>query len=98
MQMIEDIKTGKLKATDGRIQTCYFPPISNGGNEVFVSQSPSGQVTVTFYINRGFLDHYSAFVYTTQPEEMESLEEQTTRRKGNHVNKKLSDNWFRVSF
>lgn len=98
MELVEDIRTGKLPVTDGRIQTHYFPPISNGGNEVFVSRDGTGGVTVTFYINRGFLDHYSAFVYSTAPEEVKALEAHITRGKGNHINKKLTGNWYRVSY
>jgi hypothetical protein len=76
-----------------------IPPISNGGNEIAIYKTNDNKVTVEFFINRGFLDHYSAFVFTEDPEKIQELEERTTtKKKGLHVNKKLSESWYRVSY
>jgi short-subunit dehydrogenase len=56
------------------------------------------KVKVEFYINRGFLDHYSAFVYTNDTEKIKELEEHMSYQKGLHINKKLDEHWYRVSY
>lgn len=75
-----------------------FPPISNGGNEIAIYKHQDNTLTVEFYINRGFLDHYSAFVYTDNYETMQEFEERITLKKGLHINKKLGNNWYRISY
>jgi len=76
----------------------YFPPISNGGNEIAICKTQNNKITVEFFINRGFLDHYSAFIYSDNPEKIRELEESLISKKGLHRNKKLDDNWYRVSY
>jgi len=65
-------------------------PISNGGNEVIINKEMNGGLTVTFYTDRGFIDHYSAFVYTNDPK-MEKEYENSSYAK------KLDKNWFNIS-
>ena len=36
-----------------------FPAICNGGKEIFIDNKPAGTISVSFYIDRGFIDHYS---------------------------------------
>lgn len=75
-----------------------FPLISNGGNKILISQTELGKLTVEFYINRGFLDHYSAFVYTNDQEKIKELEDYMSIKKSTETNKKLDQNWYRVSY
>jgi len=79
-----------------KVKLNHFPPISNGGNEIFVDDKPSGSITVTFFIDRGFIDHYSAFIYTTDTAKIRTYD---TRTKFDHrkTNKKLSENWYRIA-
>lgn len=81
-----------------KLERWNFPPISNGGNEISIYRTNNNEVTVEFYINRGFLEHYSAFVYTDDPKKKLELEERTKYKKGFHINKKLCNNWYRVSY
>ena len=67
-----------------------IPPISNGGNEIAIYKTDKNNLTVEFYIDRGFLDHYSAFVYTNDKKKIQELEE--------GANKKLDENWYIVSY
>lgn len=69
-----------------------FPPISNGGNEIAIYKSNDSIVTVEFFIDRGFLDHYSAFVYTNDSEQIKMFNNNTKSYK------KLSENWYKVSY
>ena len=69
-----------------------FPPISNGGNEIAIYKSNDTIVTVEFFIDRGFLDHYSAFVYTNDSEQIKIFNNNTKSYK------KLSENWYKVSY
>ena len=103
-EIVELIKADKLKpnVTHNNIictlENWNIPPISNGGNEIAIYKTDKNKLTVEFYINRGFLDHYSAFVYTNDKDKIKELEERTTLNKGLHVNKKLDENWYRVSY
>ena len=103
-EIIELVKAGRLKpnVTHNNIictlEDWNIPPISNGGNEIAIYKTDDNRLTVEFYINRGFLDHYSAFVYTNDKEKIQELEERTAFNTGLHVNKKLEENWYRVSY
>jgi hypothetical protein len=103
-EIVELIKADKLKpnVTHNNIictlDNWNIPPISNGGNEIAIYKTDENKLTVEFFINRGFLDHYSAFVYTNDKDKIKELEERTTLNKGLHVNKKLDENWYRVSY
>ena len=103
-EIIELIKAGQLKPNvSGNNIICTLdnwdvPPISNGGNEIAIYKTNDDNLTVLFYINRGFLDHYSAFVYTNDKKKIQELEKRTTLKKGAHINKKLDVNWYRVSY
>ena len=103
-EIVELIKVGKLKPNVSHnniicaLNNWNIPPISNGGNEIAIYKTDENNLTVEFYIDRGFLDHYSAFVYTNDKDKIKELDEKTTLNKGLHVNKKLDDNWYRVSY
>jgi len=103
-EIVQLVKEGELKpnVTHNNIictlENWKFPPISNGGNEIAIYKSDRGKLTVEFYINRGFLDHYSAFVYTDDSEKIKELEEHMSYKKGLHINKQLDEHWYRVSY
>lgn len=103
-EIIELVKAGRLKpnVTHNHIictlEDWNIPPISNGGNEIAIYKTDDNRLTVEFYINRGFLDHYSAFVYTNDKEKIQELDERTALNTGLNVNKKLEENWYRVSY
>lgn len=84
-----EIKNYKLKVKS-------FPPISNGGNEVFIDNMPKGTITVTFYIDRGFIDHYSAFIYTTDTSRIKRFDARINSE-WNKTNKKINNNWYRIA-
>lgn len=92
-KIVEKVLNGEY--TEKRLKTNYFPPISNGGNEVFIDNNPNGGITVTFYINRGFLDHYSAFVYTTDSTKLNQFNAWITS-KSNKVSA-LDKHWYRIA-
>jgi hypothetical protein len=103
-EIVQLVKANKLKpnVTHNNIictlDSWNFPPISNGGNEIAIYKTESGKVTVEFFINRGFLDHYSALVYTDDTKKIKELEEHMSYQMGQHINKKLNEHWYRVSY
>jgi hypothetical protein len=72
-------------------------PISNTTNDIDIDENASGIVSMKFYIDRGFLDHYSAFVYTNDPDQIRTLNSGIGSFGGGVV-KKLETNWYRVSY
>ena len=73
------------------IEKWNFPPISNGSKEINISKGEKGELTVSFYIDQGFIDHFSAFVYTNDSNELKRF-----YSCGASV-KQLDYNWYRVS-
>ncbi len=92
--IIEKALNGEINSYKHKMNC--FPPISNGGNEVIIDNIPEGTITVKFYIDRGFIDHYSAFIYTTDTSRIKIFE---ARTKSDHhkTNRKLKENWYRIS-
>ena len=103
-EIVQFVKEDKIKpnvtnnSSICSLDNWNFPPISTGGNEIAIYKADSGKVTVEFYINRGFLDHYSAFVYTDETAKIKELEDRMSYQKGQHINKKLGEHWYRVSY
>jgi hypothetical protein len=98
MAIIEKVREGKIKVVDVRLKYNSFPPISNGGNEVFVSITPTGKVEAKFYIDRGFLDHYSAFIYTERQADIEYYERTIREGSSSKRVERKAPNWYRVQY
>lgn len=92
--IVDEVLNGEI--IDYNLKLNCFPPISNGGNEVFIDNEPDGTITVTFYIDRGFIDHYSAFIFTTDRSRIKQFDDKI-KSKGNKKNKKIDENWYRIS-
>ncbi len=92
--IVEKVLSGQLKGET--IKLDCFPPISNGGNEIMVDRNAQGATTVTFYVDRGSLDHYSAFVFTTDSLKIREIERKIQSANPER-NKKLGEHWFRIS-
>ena len=69
-----------------------FPPISNGGNDITINKINDSILTVEFFIERGFLDHYSVYVYTNDPNQIKIIHNNSL------YYKKITENWYRVSY
>jgi hypothetical protein len=92
-KIVENVKNGLLKSQN--IPYIFFP-ISQGG-EINIEDNSNGIVSIDFYIDKGFLDHYSAFVYTNNPDEIKTFDSGIGPFGGGTV-KKLDANWYRVSY
>jgi len=90
--IVDQVKNGPVAS--GSIADDDFFPLSNGG-DIYFTKNQGGSVRVEFYIDRGFLDHYSSFVYTDDRKEISDL------KNGNEpmINsvKKLTDYWYRIA-
>lgn len=73
-----------------------FPVISNGGNEIGISQNEiDSSVTVTFFIFRNFFDATSYFfIYTNDNNKKKALEHLIEIDP--EYNWKINDNWYRT--
>jgi hypothetical protein len=49
-------------------------------------------VSIEFYIDKGFLDHYSAFLYTNDLKQCNSLD--SSINKGSKITRKVDQNWY----
>lgn len=97
MQIVHEIDTGANMGQSGSNYYHGIPPVSNGGNQVFYYKNADRTgTTVLFFINRNFQDYYSAFVYTSIPEDIQSYE--TRVRQGERGHKKLREHWYRVTY
>jgi hypothetical protein len=82
-QIVEDVKKGL--------------PVAQNSNDIDIDENAKGIVSVRFYIDHGLLDHFSAFVYTNDPNEIRTLNSGVGPFGGGVV-KKLDTNWYRVSY
>lgn len=64
-----------------------FPPISNGGNEIIINQKENGAKEIIFFIDRGLLNHYSAYIYSSNSPEKSSYK----------TFKIMSKNWYKIT-
>lgn len=102
MEIVNLIKAGTISPNvNDRPRVCLlssekYPLISNGGNEISIERDEKGKLSVEFFIDRGFLDHYSAFVYSESPERIRELE-QTVERSA-FSSRKIDRNWYKMSF
>lgn len=100
-EIISRIKSGSIiydaNKSVHHLNEFKYALISNGGNDISISTNEKNQVTVEFFINRGFLDHYSAFVYTDAPNEIKRLEKeiQSSFKENNF---KITKNWYRLNY
>jgi hypothetical protein len=102
-RIVELVKQGKLTPNVShnniicKLPGYPFPPISVGGNEIAIYKDGLGTVTIEFYINRGFLDNYSAFVFTNERKNI-SIMDSTISARHSPKFKKLKENWYRVAY
>ena len=96
-KIVEDLKKGNLKLNkqSGTYHSTTFIPISNNDNDIEINKDSCGIVSVEFYIDSGFIDHYTAFLYTNDPNEVSQLEHGTSDLY--KAVKKLDQNWYRVA-
>jgi hypothetical protein len=92
-EIVDEVKKGMFKS--GHLSYDPFFPISKGG-DIGIKNYNNGIVSIEFYIDRGFIDHYSAFLYTNDPKEIYDLEHGLTAFKVSL--KKLDNNWYRVGY
>lgn len=103
-KVVAEVKARKLNALkkqnkdSGGITLTNWFPLSKGGNEITVDRSHGDIVSVQFFIDRGFIDHYSAFLYTNNPDDLKSLDKGIAPGPFGGVAKKLEDNWYRVGY
>lgn len=95
-KIIDQFKNGTLKSA--HLPGSYFLPISNGGNDLDILENGGDIVSIGFYIDRGFIDHASEFLYTNNPDEIQHLETQIRSNDRDTVVKKLADNWYRMGY
>jgi hypothetical protein len=94
-KIVEQVKSGRFEG--GHLFEWYFPPISNGHNNIPVERLTAKTVSVEFLINSGVLDHYSAFLYTDDPDKKKDIEERIISGKRMGF-AKLDTNWYRVNY
>jgi hypothetical protein len=87
-KIVNEVKNGPVKS--GNIRDDSILPLANDGDISF-TKNPNGTVYVEFLIDRGFLDHYSSFVYTNDRQEIgkEGFVSTVT---------KMKDNWYKISY
>ena len=51
-------------------------------------------ISIRFYLDRGLMDHFSAFIYTNDPDEIAMLDEKVKQAANDY---KLETNWYIVN-
>jgi hypothetical protein len=103
LEIVKQVMNRRLKPNDSiNNELCHLPkttflPISSG-NTIGVKKCNNGIVSVEFYIDIGFLDHYNAFLYTNDPVEIKDLDNKIARKEKYIYINKLEDNWYRLNY
>ncbi len=101
-QIVDQVKKGILTPNGlNHNGMCILPgnpifPVSSE-NMISINKNVNGIVSIEFYIDGGFLDHYSAFLYTNDPTETYDLDNGIANA-FNRTDKKLDNNWYRVGY
>ncbi|MDR0561007.1 MAG: hypothetical protein LBG92_12660 [Prevotellaceae bacterium] len=102
VEIVEKVQKKELNHNAGRNnRVCElpfeFPIISNGGNDIIISQNDSTQtITVEFFIFRNFMSSPSSyFIYTNDKYRIEYYENYIKNNPDN--NWKIEDNWYRIT-
>jgi len=98
-RIVNQVKMGKLGKANktSLVKLNNFPPLSNCGNEIVVSRKEDQTIIVEFFIDRGFLDHYSSYIYTDNEAKKKELENRINLNLKS-LNEKISENWYRVTY
>ena len=96
-RIVKEILNKQTKTEEFKLQQLHtWIPVSNGGNEIFVQKSKAG-ITVKFWIDRGFLDTHSEFVFTNCPEELAAIHHLLKVHPNNDNYRKIESNWYRLN-
>jgi hypothetical protein len=99
MAIIDGVKQNKIKPDQygiAHVVQHTFLPVSNGGNDILVKNNLNGLLSVEFYTDRTLIEHYSAFLYTTDPNEMGVMDRSSEHDR--HFAHKLDENWYIVHY
>lgn len=94
-RIVNEVKNRVLKPNDPKDkELCFLPdsgifPISKG-NEISITHGFDNTLNVEFFIHFGFFGRYSAFLYTSKPLGIDSINDGSTE--------KLDDNWYIVNY
>ena len=99
MEVVSNIISGDLAVSEDKSQNVFKLPdnyrqLSNGGNEIMLYRN-GDMISIKFYTDRGFLDHFNAFYFTNDSSEIVKLDK---RCKTQRANRKIEDNWYRISY
>jgi len=97
--IIDEIKESKLKPDNyglAHVVQNTFLPISNGGNYILIRKKMNGLVSVEFYTDRTLIEHYSALLYTNDPDEIAIMDRSSEHN--NRFARKYGENWYMVHF
>jgi hypothetical protein len=94
-KIVEDIKRGVIISE--HLNDYSFLPISNGGNDITIAKNNNGTIEIEFFVDRGFIDHYSVFLYTNNVVEINNFDKGIATRDMPGVSK-MANNWYRISY
>jgi hypothetical protein len=78
-----------------RIKSGSFKPEDDYNKNIVIKKQDNGIVSIEFIIDGGFIDHYSALLYTNDKKEINALNNAIQK---DHIFKKFGDNWYRVGY
>ena len=97
--IINEVKQNKLKPDKGGIAHVVqntFLPVSNGGNDILIKKNMNGLTSVEFFTDRTLTEHYSALLYTNDPDEIGVMDRSSEHDR--HFARKFDDSWYSVHY
>jgi hypothetical protein len=96
-QQIKENKEGIYQIGNNNFPSSFDYPFNDGFYIGYGSQNmliDTNKISIRFYIDRGLLDHFSAFIYTKDSAEIKQLESKV-QQGGNDY--KIENNWYVVN-
>lgn len=93
-QQIKKNENGIYKPGNNNFPLSFHYPFDEGFSIGYSAQIDTGAISIRYYLDRGLLDHFSAFIYTNDSAELAELEIKI-QQDGN--DSKIEEHWYIVN-
>ena len=96
-QEIKENREGKYQMGNNSFPSSFDYPFDDGfyiGYGTRDTLIDTNKISIRYYVDRGLLDHFSAFIYTKDSSEIKELEIKV-QQGGNDY--KIEDNWYMIN-
>ena len=94
---IKENRDGKYQMDNNNFPSSFDYPFDDGFYIGYGSQATlidTNKISIRYYVDRGLLDHFSAFIYTKDPKEINELDAKVQQGANDY---KIEENWYMIN-